>query len=319
MFAQTPSIRPMTYPTFYYPNMDDYSRNERESIIPLLTAFDTVASEGHVTRAAARLGVPQSSVSRRIHSLEKTLGIDLFHPVGRGVALTVSGRELHDRTHHLIAELDDAVGAVVADTDPDTGVVRFGCPLTLGARALTSLLADFHRNAPRIRIRVTQAHGESLAEMIRDGRLDIAVLIPPPDDLDAETIGAQQVLLHVARTHRLAKRAEVHMHELADEHFVASPPSFQLRSLLDEWCTDAGFQAQVLFEINEIDTIRALVRTGMGVALLPAAERPDRDVVAITLAGHHSRTVGLVAGRHQPTKAAARFRTFLVAYPLGIV
>ncbi|MFC9789796.1 LysR family transcriptional regulator [Rhodococcus sp. NPDC127528] len=286
--------------------MDRFLSDEAAAAVPLLAAFDAAAREGHITRAADLLGVPQSSLSRRIKALEQTLGVPLFQQVGRGVSLTTAGRELHERTRDLVWALDDAVSAVRSNADPDSGLVRFGFPLTLGPVSIPSLLAEFHRVAPRIRLHLVQAHGEALAAMVRDGRIDLAVIIPPPDDLPVTVLGHQRILLHVARTHPLAGHTQVDLADLSEEHFIASPPSYQLRQILDSHCAEAGFTPHVAFEISEFETIRVLVGHGLGIAALPAAETPHSELVSIPLSGMSDRTIGLATGIHRPTAAVAR-------------
>ncbi|MFI7524811.1 LysR family transcriptional regulator [Nocardia salmonicida] len=293
--------------------MDDSSESGAQALAPLLAAFDAAAEEGHFTRAAQRLGVPQSSLSRRVKTMEHLLGVALFQPVGRGVTLTPQGRDLYERTRGLVRALDDAVHRVRADADPDSGLVRFGFPLTLGPVSIPSLLAQFHTRAPRIRLHLVQAHGEALAEQVRDGRLDLAVMIPPPADLPTVDLGRQRIDLHVARTHPLARRTRVDLAELAEEAFIANPPSYQLRTLLDTWCAAAGFTPRVVFEITEFETLRALVALGQGVALLPAAEVDNPDLAVIPIDGERDREVGLVSGDHDSTLAVARLREFLIA------
>ncbi|MFD3425011.1 LysR family transcriptional regulator [Nocardia fluminea] len=293
--------------------MDDSMETGAQALAPLLAAFDAAAEEGHFTRAAQRLGVPQSSLSRRVKTMEHLLGVGLFQPVGRGIALTPQGRDLYARTRGLVRALDDAVRQVRADADPDSGLVRFGFPLTLGPVSIPSLLAQFHTRAPRIRLHLVQAHGEALAEQVRDGRLDLAVMIPPPPDLPTVDLGRQRIDLHVSRAHPLAGRRRVDLAELAEESFIANPPSYQLRTLLDSWCAAAGFTPRVVFEITEFETLRALVALGQGVALLPAAEVADPDLAVIPLDGERDREVGLVSGDHDSTLAVARLREFLIA------
>ncbi|WP_063006482.1 LysR family transcriptional regulator [Nocardia salmonicida] len=293
--------------------MDDSSESGAQALAPLLSAFDAAAEEGHFTRAAQRLGVPQSSLSRRVKTMEQLLGVALFQPVGRGVALTPQGRDLYERTRGLVRALDDAVHRVRADADPDSGLVRFGFPLTLGPVSIPSLLAQFHTRAPRIRLHLVQAHGEALAEQVRDGRLDLAVMIPPPSDLPTVDLGRQRIDLHVSRTHPLAKRTHIDLAELAEEAFIANPPSYQLRTLLDTWCAAVGFTPRVVFEITEFETLRALVALGQGVALLPAAEVDNPDLAVIPIDGERDREVGLVSGDHDSTLAVARLREFLIA------
>ncbi|MFF2084177.1 LysR family transcriptional regulator [Nocardia sp. NPDC058176] len=298
--------------------MDDYAEVGAQALAPLLAAFDAAAETGHFTRAAERLGMPQSSLSRRIKTLEQTLGVALFQPIGRGVALTPQGHELHERTRGLVRALDDAVHRVRADADPESGLVRFGFPLTLGPVSIPALLAQFHTRAPRIRLHLVQAHGEELADQVRAGRLDLAVMIPPPPDLPTVALGRQRIELHVARTHPLAGRTRVDLAELAEETFIANPPSYQLRALLDSWCAAAGFAPRVLFEITEFETVRALVALGLGVALLPAAEVPQPDLVVVRIDGERDREIGLVSGDHGSTLAVARLREFLIARRVGI-
>ncbi|MFD6390833.1 LysR family transcriptional regulator [Nocardia sp. NPDC060259] len=298
--------------------MDDSGDGGAHALAPLLAAFEAAADEGHFTRAAQRLGVPQSSLSRRIKTLEQALGVALFQPVGRGVTLTPQGRELYEHTRGLVRALDDAVRRVRADADPDSGLVRFGFPLTLGPVSIPTLLAQFHTRAPKIRLHLVQAHGEALAEQVRDGRLDLAVMIPPPADLPTVPLGRQRIDLHVARTHPLAGRTHIDLAELADAAFIANPPSYQLRSLLDTWCAAAGFTPRVLFEITEFETLRELVALGLGVALLPAAEIPHPDLAVVRIDGERDREIGLVSGDHGPTLAVARLRDFLIAHTARI-
>jgi len=299
----------MTSSLEYDPDMDRFLSDETASIVPLLAAFDAAAREGHITHAADRLGVPQSSVSRRIKALEHTMGVSLFQQIGRGVALTTAGRELHARTRETIRELDDAINTVRSHADPDSGIVRFGFPLTLGPVSVPSLLAEFHRDAPRIRLHLVQAHGEALAAMVRDGRLDLAVMIPPPEDLVVTVLGSQPLLLHVADTHPLAERDRVDLGELADEHFIAGPPTYHVRTELDNYCRAAGFDPYIAFEISEFDTIRALVAQGLGIALLPRAEIPQPGVATVQVSGIADRPIGLATGTRHPSPAALRLHT----------
>ncbi|WP_305091952.1 LysR family transcriptional regulator [Prescottella sp. R16] len=291
--------------------MDEYVWGHADELVPLLAAFDAAAEEGHITRAAHDLGIPQSTLSRRIRAVENVLGVALFQPVGRGVALTPQGREFHERTRGVLRALEDAAAAVRSNADPDSGLVRFGFPLTLGPVSIPALLADFHRSAPRVRLHLVQAHGEDLVDRIRAGNLDLAVVIPAPEDLPTTRLGHQEIRAVVPRGHRLAGRRRVALGDLAGEPFVANPPTYHLRRQLDSWCAEAGFSPRVVFEITEFETLRSLVAHGLGVALLPDAETEHTDLVSIRLDGKRRRTIGLVTGGHRPTPAVDRLRRHL--------
>ncbi|AYF75439.1 LysR family transcriptional regulator [Nocardia yunnanensis] len=297
--------------------MDELSSPQVEALIPLLAAFDAAADEGHITRAAQRLGVPQSSLSRRLKAVEQAVGVRLFQPIGRRVALTAAGQELFERTRGLVSALGDAVDVVRSNADPESGLVRFGFPFSLGPVSIPTMLADFHTGAPRIRLHLVQAHGTALVEMVRDGRLDLAVTIPAPDDLPTLILGYQRLDLYVATDHRLATRTEIDLAELADEPFIANPPTYHLRGLVDSWCAAAGFTPHVGFEITEFDTLRALVAQNMGIAILPAPETPHPGLNRVPLTGDRDRSIGLVTGNHRPTPAVQRLRDHIATHAMS--
>jgi DNA-binding transcriptional LysR family regulator len=303
----------MRYCPEYDSQMDDSMLVQVNGISPLLAAFDAAASVGHFTHAADLLGVPQSSLSRRIKQLERELGVELFQPDGRGVALTVQGRDLHERIHQLVQALDTAITAIRENADPEAGLIRFGFPLTLGPVSVPALLAKFHRSAPRMRLNLMQAHGEALVQMLRDGRLDLAIVIPAPEGLPLHLLGHQPLQLCVSSSHTLSGRATVSAAELAGEKFIANPPSYHLRQVLEAWAKAAGFAPTVTFEITEFDTIRSLVAHGLGIALLPPSETPYAGLAAINVEDSLERTIGLTEGTHKLTRAAERLRDFLLA------
>lgn len=136
-------------------------------------------------------------------------------------------------------------------------------------------------------------------------------MIPAPQDLPTILLGHQEIRLTVPTGHRLAGRRRIALGELADEPFIANPPSYHLRSQTESWCAEAGFAPRVAFEITEFETLRSLVAHGLGVALLPEPETPHPGLVSIQLDGKRVRTVGLVSGNHRPTPAVARLREFV--------
>ena len=260
------------------------------------------AQDGHMTEAAAALSVPQSSMSRRIHALENDLGVRLLVRTGRTVTLTPAARALIARLQGPLHELELAVGEATGTMDADHGTVRFGFPLTMGAGQVPDLLAEFRRRHPGIRLHLTQAHGSALTAALRSGDLDLALTIPPPDDLPHIVLGTQLIVAALPRDHLLAGRAQLRLDELREETFIANPPSFHLRQQTEHWCRESGFVPSIPLEITEFATIRELVGRGLGIALLPSRHEPDASVVEVPLTGtahdgrvmHYRRDIALV-------------------------
>jgi DNA-binding transcriptional LysR family regulator len=119
-----------------------------------VATFVRVVDSGGFTAAARALHAPKSSVSRRVKRLEQRLGAQLLHRSTRAISLTDAGRDFHRRVAAALAEVGDAVTAVVDAREVPRGVVRFTAPPDLGAEVLPALLATFAAELPLVRLDV---------------------------------------------------------------------------------------------------------------------------------------------------------------------
>jgi DNA-binding transcriptional LysR family regulator len=299
----------------YNPNMDQWT----SQLAPQLRALDELAAHGgHMTRAADALGIPQSSMSRRIHALEKALGVRLIIQEGRTVRLTPAALKLADQTRRPLRELEATIESVAGEADPERGTVRFGFPLTMGAGVVPGLITEFHRRAPGIRLQIKQAHGSELTVDLKSGALDVAVVIPLPEGVRHTVIGTQQIRAVIPAGHPLADRRRLRLDELQGETFIANPASYHLRQITETWCSESGFVPHVPVEITEFSTIRELVGRGMGLALLPHDEHTSRRVREIPLTPNtYRRDIALAWAPTAVTPASSRLLAFLRAdWPL---
>lgn len=292
----------------YNPIVDHLTR----ALAPQLRALvELAAHDGHMTEAAASLGVPQSSMSRRIHALEKELKVPLLIRDGRIVRLTSAAEGLARHLREPLRQIDMVLGEVVGAVDPDHGTVRFGFPLTMGSGRIPDLLADFRRQYPGIKVLLKQAHGSALGADLLTGELDLALVIPAPGRLKHVRIGTQRIQVVVPAQHRLASMNEVQLSDLEYETFIANPPSYNLRRLTESWCGEAGFSPDVAFEVTEFATIRELIRRGLGIALLPRDDYNRTGLAERPLVGdHYRRDIVLAWGaiaEAPPTQRLSRF------------
>src|SRR5215469_7134350 len=117
-----------------------------------LEAFVQTAALGGFTRAAERLGISKSMVTRRIARLEAELGVRLLTRTTRGVSLTEAGIELDQRARRILAEIEEAREAVSGRTGEIAGTLRLTAPLSFGIAHLASALAEFAQTHPLIRL-----------------------------------------------------------------------------------------------------------------------------------------------------------------------
>ena len=291
------------------------------AISPELVIAVAVLEEQHVRRAAERLGVPQPTVSTVMHRLADAIGAPLVAPSGRGIAATAAGRAFLPAAQQALANLSVAGQDLQEVIDPDRGRVALGFGHSRGPRDIPLLLDAFLAAYPDISFTLKQGGAPAVLDQLRAGALDVVIVaaMPPADDrLETLVLAEERLCLTVASDHRLANRASVELRQVATESFVGLTPQYGLRRVFDSLCERAGFVPQLAFEGEEHETLRGLVRAGLGVAVLPRAPHHDPALVEITLRDPEARRqVGAawVKGRRL-APAARRFITFLTTFPV---
>jgi DNA-binding transcriptional LysR family regulator len=289
--------------------MDQWSSRLAPQVAALVALAE---NECHMTRAASALGIPQSSMSRRIHALEQELGLPLLIHDGRTVRLTPAAQHFARQAREPLRDLDRLVGSVKGEADPDSGTVRFGFPLTMGSGLIPDLLVEFRRRHPGIRVALKQAHGAQLAADLLAGSLDLALTIPAPERLQHTIVGTQQIYVLLPEDHPYVEKRSIRLEDLREETFIANPASYNLRQLTESWCRHAGFKPDVALEVTEFATIRELISRGLGIALLPHDERTPPGIVERPLVGKgHHRDIALVWGAAVEAPATRRLSVFL--------
>lgn len=290
------------------------------ALAPRLRQFATVARTEHLTRAAELLGMPQPTLSRSIARLEADLGVPLFSRPGRVIKLTRHGRALLEASERAIATLHGALDLISDEADPDHGRVCLAFLHTLGTDVVPRMLRDFRASHPHVRFTLEQGSASVMLRMLREGEVDLCLTAPCPDatDVVAYPLDEQRVDLFVPAGHPLAVAASIPLADAAGEDFICTTPGHGLRLITDELCRQAGFTPRIVFEGEQVGTIRGLVGAGFGVALLPAASTPEPDpaVAAIRItAPRAARTVCLTwLADRELTEPAAAFREFARGY-----
>jgi DNA-binding transcriptional LysR family regulator len=144
-----------------------------------LQYFVQVANAQNFTRAAARLGMPKSSLSRGIRSLERRLGVRLLERTTRSVSLTEAGTVYLDRCHRVLDEAEQADLAVNALLVKPRGKLRVGAPVMFVRAVIAPVLGEFLNAYPDLRLQLDFVGAESA---IRDRAVDILIRPGPHED-----------------------------------------------------------------------------------------------------------------------------------------
>jgi DNA-binding transcriptional LysR family regulator len=258
-----------------------------------LAAFVAVAEECHFRRAAERLHLAQPVLSRQIQQLERDVGVQLLTRTTRQVSLTDAGAVLLDDARRLLHDADMAVGRASRAASGDLGRLTLGFVDSAAFVLLPRLLRRFVAHHPEVVTELRELSTERQLEALH-GDVDVAVLreVDAADDLEVQLLLRERLCAALPRDHRLAGEPSLALADLADEEFVLFP-RHEVPRVYDHLialCQQSGFRPAERTHALQYTTLLALVATGYGVSLVPAAvsEVCRRDVVLIALSDDHA-------------------------------
>jgi DNA-binding transcriptional LysR family regulator len=233
-----------------------------------ILVFARVVHAGSFTAAAAELGMPKSTVSRKVSELEERLKARLLQRTTRKLSLTDAGRIYYDYSARIVGELEDAERAVSSLQGTPRGLLRVTAPLNTAF--LAPIVSDFLKRYPEIELellstgRTVDLVEERFDVGIRAGTLADSTLI-------AKSLGTVTWFL-VAAPAYLKKRGRPRSPEDLKEHdcilFGAGPRSAGIRLENAEKSVLVAVSARLL--ASDMDVLRAPVNAGLGIGFLPA-------------------------------------------------
>jgi LysR family hydrogen peroxide-inducible transcriptional activator len=271
-----------------------YSVNLRD-----LNYLVALADHRHFGRAADACHVSQPTLSTQVRKLEEELGVALVERAPRQVMLTPAGADIVERARRVLAEVAQMRETARRTTDPEAGSVRLGMFPTLGPYLLPHVVPRLRARFPRLELLLVEEKTETLLGMLRSGRLDAAVLALPlhEEGLHCEPLFAEPFMLAVPAGHALAKRAELPLKALANEHLLLLEDGHCLRDQALEVCSLAGAGEKEGFRATSLETLRQMVAAGVGITLLP--------MLAVKPPVPTSSSIGLIAFRDPPERRLA--------------
>src|SRR4051812_3022484 len=250
-----------------------------------LRVIDAVARNGSVTAAAKELHYSQPSVSHHLARLEAETGAQLLQRVGRGIRLTPAGQLLADRAAEIIGRIDAAGAELSAHVGLTAGRVRLaGFSSAVGSLVPQAVAALAGRH-PGLQVTLTDTHPHEAIELLRTGRIDVAIIFRY-DETEPELPGVRLHHLLDDPVYLLSTRRHRKLSALRDETWIAGCE--RCRSHLLAVCAQEGFQPRIGYTSDDMVVMQALVAAGLGVTTIPGlALRVHRHagVVASELPG----------------------------------
>lgn len=283
-----------------------------------LDQFRVLARVQHMTRAAEELYIAQPSLSKMLKRLETELGVSLFDRTGRQIRLNRAGEIFLERVNQVFKSLEEGKREVQDLARLDSGEV------TLAALALHWLpdpLRKFQAQHPEVRFRLLQRSTSEMRRLLESGEVDFAFLTAAEDAPAArwQHLVTEEIMLVVPCGHRLAGRKNVPLAEAAEEPVIAGREGDTVRDSMDTACRQAKCTLRIVCEADEPAAIRDFVKSGTGVAFIPALikrQQRDQDLAWVPLTNPGCcMTLGVAwQESHYLSGAARLFRDFLAQY-----
>jgi DNA-binding transcriptional LysR family regulator len=239
----------------------------------LLVTFDAVVTEGTFARAAERLGYTQSAISQQIATLERFVGEPLFDRPGgpRPAELTPFGAHLLDHARvllHRVDRIDDDLDRFRAG---DAGRLRVGTFQSVSNTVLPAVLGTMRRELPNLEIVAFESeYDRVLQDELAAGSLDLSFVVGDADDA-GERFDTRHLLNDPFRL--IARPGQyppgpVRTERIADQPLIGQHPC-SWQEISEDGLRSAGVEPHYVFRSNDNGTVAAMVRAGMGVAVLP--------------------------------------------------
>lgn len=242
--------------------------------LKLLRCFTAVADELHFGRAARRLNILPSSLSRNIGLLEQELGLRLLTRTTREVMLTRGGHVLLRDARALLQHADEVADRVRESASKEERVFRIGAMDSAATGLVPQLVHDFREVHPDLELLLVEEKSASLLPKLLSGSLDVAIVRPPMTPqpaIEFEFLLNEPTVVALPANHPLAKHETLQVQDLDNVPLIVPSPRSRPHSynLTINLFLDASLQPNIAQQAQEKQTIVNMVSAEIGAAIVP--------------------------------------------------
>lgn len=284
-----------------------------------LRIFHAAAEAGSFTHASETLQMSQSAVSRQVSSLEKDLGIPLFHRHARGLVLTEQGELLYTTVADVMNKLQTAEAQLSETTSKPAGELRITAPVGFGTVWVTQRIREFLELYPEINIELI-LNDEQMDIAMREA--DVGIFVQEPGHAElirrplfSMTVRAYASVQYIRRFGAPQTLAGLGKHRIVS---YSGPPAQHLSAIA--WIETVGLSGKEArhphFSVNSIVAMKYAIRTGVGIGMLPdylVEGEPDFVPILTEIDPPKLPVYFVYAEEMKGSKRVQVFRDFLVA------
>lgn len=267
--------------------------------------------EGSFVRAAEALNVSQPAISGQIRQLEDELGFALFKRTGHGVEVTEIGRTFLMQAEPIYLgnlRLTDMARQLRGGP---AGSFAIGVSSGIDQVLVPEIMGAIHTIKPQARLEFTTTPTRRINQLLLEERIDIGITIETNPralsrELVSEPVARDEIVLIVPRTHHMVGRGSVDIEALVDEALIMNELSVGYGEIVLSMFNDRSLHPRIVTISDNVETIKAIVRAGGGIALVPrfSVEFDAAQGVLQTLSPRPSRALNIMIVRRQRKMSA---------------
>ena len=240
-----------------------------------LRMLQAVSEHQTIAAAAESLGYTPSAISQQLGAIERGTGVAVLERIGRGVRLTDAGRELVRHADGLLAGLEAAQAALESVDGEARGTIEMSVYESVASTLLPDVLDRLSQRYPDLALRTREIDPDQSIESVSRGEIDVAFSIdylhapaPKRPGIERELVVEDHFHVVVPEHHPTTARV-VSLADLADERFISSPVDLSCGRCVVTACRAAGFEPDVVHQLDDYPTTLRLVAAGQGIGLVP--------------------------------------------------
>lgn len=239
-----------------------------------LNIFCHVVEYESVTRASAKLNIPQPAATRAIRALEKEFGLPLFERSGTGIVTNDNGKAFYTYAKQildLVAKLNLTMEKEKKKQDTTISIV-----VEAASHLFPQIFTAFNEQYPDAMFRALHQDAPTNLEG-NDYPLRLYSSREKEEAVNVTMLAEEEIKLAVPRDGPFGNRESVRLYEVRNMGFVSLFKTRGLRQITDHYCQLAGFEPRVIFETDNTTTLTRYVHSGHGIAFIPALTWPKDE------------------------------------------
>ena len=235
-----------------------------------LEAFYLVIKRKGFTRAAEELNVTQPAVTIQVKSLEKSLNLKLIQQVGKRFQLTEAGESLYQYAEKIFDLVSDANEKMRDFKKLMRGTLQIGTTKNYARYIMPSLLSEFQRRYPRIKVILNEGNSEEMARSVLEMKNELALISQLNLDRKIKSVffSTVEFVLVASPVHRFSQRQSISLRELNGEPVILREKGSGSRTAILRKFQEYGIWPSVIIEASSLDFIVGYVKQNKGVSFM---------------------------------------------------